>query len=47
MEIIAAVKEHEAHMVMKNCLLKGTRGSDEIGGKSIYFAGRQQKQGGV
>ena len=46
-EIIAAVKEHEAHMAMTNCLPKGTSGSDEIGGKNIYFTGRQRKQGGV
>ena len=45
MEIIATVKEHEAHMVMTNCLPKGTSGSDKIGGESVYFAGKQQKQG--
>ena len=47
MEIISTVKEHKAHTVMTNCLPKGTSGSNEIGSKSIYFTGRQQKQGGV
>ena len=47
MEIIATVKEHEAHMAMTNCLPKGTSGSDEIGSESVYFAGKQRKQGGV
>ena len=47
MEIIATVKEHEAHTVMTNCLPKGTSGSYEIGSESIYFAGKQWKQGGV
>ena len=47
MEIIVTVKEHKAHIVMTNCLPKGTSGSNEIGGKSIYFAGKQWKQGGV
>ena len=46
-EIITAVKEHEAHMAMTNCLPKRTSGSNEIGSENIYFAGRQQKQGGV
>ena len=46
-EIIATVKEHEAHMVMTNCLPKGTSGSDETGGENIYFTGKQWKQGGV
>ena len=47
MEIIATVKEHEAHTVMTNCLPKGTSGSNEISSENIYVAGRQQKQGGV
>ena len=46
-EIIAAVKKHEAHTVMTNCSPKETSGSDEIGSESIYFTGRQWKQGGV
>ena len=47
MEIIAAVKEHEAHMVITNHLLTVTSGSADITSKNLYFAGRQRKQGGV
>ena len=46
-EIIAALKEHEAHMVMTNGLPKGTSGSDGITDEQAYFAGKQQKQGGA
>ena len=46
-EIIATVKEHEAHMVITNHLLTVTSGSADITGKNLYFAGRQWKQGGV
>ena len=46
-EIIAAVKEHETHTAMTNCLPKGTSGSNEISSESVYFTGKQQKQGGV
>ena len=47
MEIIAAVKEHEAHMVITNHLPTATSGSADITGENLYFTGRQQKQGGV
>ena len=46
-EILAAVKEHKAHMVMMSCLPKGTSGRKEISDKNIYFARKQQKQRGV
>ena len=47
MEIIAAVKEHEVHMVITNHLPTVTSGSADITGENLYFAGRQRKQGGV
>ena len=47
MEIIAAIKEHEVHMVITNHLPMATSGSDEITGENIYFTGKQQEQKGA
>lgn len=44
-EIIAAVKEHKAHMVMTSGLPKGTSGSEGIADEQAYFIGKQWKQG--
>ena len=46
-EIIVAIKEHEAHMVITNHLPTATSGSADITGENLYFTGRQWKQGGV
>ena len=45
-EIITAIKEHEAHMVITNHLPTRTHGSSDDGSQVVYFAGKQWKQGG-
>ena len=47
MEIITAIKEHEAHMAITNHLPTGAGGGSDDGSKTAFFAGKQQKQGGV
>ena len=46
-EIIAAVKEHEAHMAITSGLPKGMSGSNGIADEQAYLAGKQRKQGGL
>ena len=47
MEIIVAVEEHKAHMVITNHLPTGESESGDNASKVVYSARNQQKQGGV